>query len=368
MKTKQILSGIVGITMAMSGVCATPVFTQLTASMNAYAEDEIESGVLEGGAEWYYDNDTIYLTGNGTFAVQDIEHIRRKLGAHNYLIGKDVVMYHSDNPDDIDAEWEGISTLLFLGVSRNYAVSTYDGSNAVADYDAMVAFYAKYENVDEDTIMQEFPLNVILDGEEYVPTTFVSTSKDPSSISDPTDFTCSYDEESDTLTLDDGVIKWRQYYRVCQKYKPANVFLGSDLIIGDDESSKFLVIENIADTEKGINVSTLSGSDAARAYNEALAIEKTYGVEPSDMEWFVLNIITLSVGETDYKGNLMGDVNNDGSIGVTDAVKVMSFAANSEAYPLDELALRVGDVYATGDGINNMDALEIQKKLAQVSE
>ena len=39
---------------------------------------------------------------------------------------------------------------------------------------------------------------------------------------------------------------------------------------------------------------------------------------------------------------------------------------NKEQYPLSEMSQAVGDIYNTGDGINNMDALQIQRILANV--
>jgi hypothetical protein len=61
-----------------------------------------------------------------------------------------------------------------------------------------------------------------------------------------------------------------------------------------------------------------------------------------------------------------GDADLDAKLTVNDAVKVMCYVANSEKYPLYITGAELADVYETGDGINNMDALEIQKKLAQV--
>jgi hypothetical protein len=61
---------------------------------------------------------------------------------------------------------------------------------------------------------------------------------------------------------------------------------------------------------------------------------------------------------------LEGDINQSGSIDITDVVNIMSYAANPEKYPIDEIGQVLGDVYNKGDGINNMDALQIQKYLA----
>jgi len=44
----------------------------------------------------------------------------------------------------------------------------------------------------------------------------------------------------------------------------------------------------------------------------------------------------------------------------------MSFASNPQKYPLTDQQLDICDVYQRGDGINNMDALSVRKKLAQL--
>ncbi|MBQ8296863.1 MAG: glycoside hydrolase [Ruminococcus sp.] len=63
---------------------------------------------------------------------------------------------------------------------------------------------------------------------------------------------------------------------------------------------------------------------------------------------------------------LYGDVDGDGEVTINDAVKVMTYVTNKEAYPLTDEQLDAADVYQRGDGISNMDALAIQKKAAQL--
>lgn len=60
-----------------------------------------------------------------------------------------------------------------------------------------------------------------------------------------------------------------------------------------------------------------------------------------------------------------GDVDFDGFITVTDAVKVMSYIINPEKYPLSDEAIKFADVNYKGDGLSNMDALAIQEYVAQ---
>ncbi|MBQ8296831.1 MAG: hypothetical protein IJX77_03510 [Ruminococcus sp.] len=64
---------------------------------------------------------------------------------------------------------------------------------------------------------------------------------------------------------------------------------------------------------------------------------------------------------------LLGDVDRDG-IDIADAAAVMSYVTNPEKYPLDIYQQRAADVYQNGDGLNQMDVLTIQKKLAGITQ
>ncbi len=71
---------------------------------------------------------------------------------------------------------------------------------------------------------------------------------------------------------------------------------------------------------------------------------------------------------------LWGDTNCDGKVDLADAVLIMQYGANPDTYGLnkadgvsDQGAIN-GDVYENGSGLNNMDALQIQKfKLGLIS-
>ena len=58
-----------------------------------------------------------------------------------------------------------------------------------------------------------------------------------------------------------------------------------------------------------------------------------------------------------------GDANCDGKVNLADAVLVMQYKANPTKYPISGYGLNNADVYSTGDGVTNLDALEIQKYL-----
>ncbi len=61
-----------------------------------------------------------------------------------------------------------------------------------------------------------------------------------------------------------------------------------------------------------------------------------------------------------------GDTDLNGKVELNDAVMIMSSIADPDNYVLTEEEINAGDVYQRGDGINNMDALSIQKYLSQL--
>lgn len=63
---------------------------------------------------------------------------------------------------------------------------------------------------------------------------------------------------------------------------------------------------------------------------------------------------------------IYGDADCSGEVDINDAVKVMSYVSNSSLYPLSDKGLDNADVSSRGDGISNMDALSIQKYLAEI--
>ncbi len=70
-----------------------------------------------------------------------------------------------------------------------------------------------------------------------------------------------------------------------------------------------------------------------------------------------------TVTETDI---LWGDANLSGEVEIADAVAIMSYAANPEAYPLSEEAKNAADVYQHGDGVAVTDAVSIQKYITKL--
>ena len=67
--------------------------------------------------------------------------------------------------------------------------------------------------------------------------------------------------------------------------------------------------------------------------------------------------LSVSAAEAGYGS---GDANCDGSVDISDSVKILQYVANSEKYPLSEQGLDNADVSERGDGITGQDAIAIQ--------
>jgi hypothetical protein len=102
----------------------------------------------------------------------------------------------------------------------------------------------------------------------------------------------------------------------------------------------------------------------------ATTVTSTQTTKSTTTSTSVTTITTTSVPETTsaVSGILWGDANLDGEVNISDAVKVMSHVANESGYPMEEQGRINADVYSNGDGLSNMDALAIQKYVAQVLE
>jgi len=63
---------------------------------------------------------------------------------------------------------------------------------------------------------------------------------------------------------------------------------------------------------------------------------------------------------------IYGDIDGSGKVEISDAAKIMSYVANTDKYSLSESQKNLADVYQRGDGISNMDALAVEKYIAQI--
>ncbi|MBQ8296388.1 MAG: Ig-like domain-containing protein [Ruminococcus sp.] len=77
-------------------------------------------------------------------------------------------------------------------------------------------------------------------------------------------------------------------------------------------------------------------------------------------------VLTIEITVRADEGILYGDADLSGDVNINDAVKIMSYVTDSSKYPMTEDEINSADVYQRGDGLSNMDALAVQKKLAQI--
>lgn len=78
---------------------------------------------------------------------------------------------------------------------------------------------------------------------------------------------------------------------------------------------------------------------------------------------------TTTIVTTINSYTLYGDVNNDNKVTISDSILIMQSLINADEYKLSDAGKINGDVYNNGDGITNMDALIIQKVVAnKISE
>ena len=79
-------------------------------------------------------------------------------------------------------------------------------------------------------------------------------------------------------------------------------------------------------------------------------------------EWLFTNGLNDGfIKITGEQETLYGDVNLDGKVSISDAVRILQYIANSEKYSLDAQAKDNADVYSRGDGVTAKDAVSIQK-------
>lgn len=69
---------------------------------------------------------------------------------------------------------------------------------------------------------------------------------------------------------------------------------------------------------------------------------------------------------TEAEDIVWGDINESGVVEVADAIAIMAYSANPEAYPLTDSQKNSADVYQHGDGVAVTDAVSIQKYLTKV--
>ena len=170
------------------------------------------------------------------------------------------------------------------------------------------------------------------------------------------EFPCYYPEKDTTELVREANEFWCDYgYYSCENGEIAAELADyisekyPDFIVTTSGSNNCFVTisgdeyENLSDEEK---------------FNISCAIKEDTGLIPR--VYFLQSTINPE------SINIAGDTDLDGEITISDAAQIMSFVTNKKQSPLSEMSQIVGDIYNTGDGINNMDALQIQRILANV--
>lgn len=129
-------------------------------------------------------------------------------------------------------------------------------------------------------------------------------------------------------------------------------------IVTKSSADKSAVEVSGASTDSGANVQQweLNGNNCQKWYAEKVEY-------PSVTEPTTEPSTSSSVVSGKRKA---GDANCDGQLGISDVIRVMCYTSNKLKYPISEQGLINADVYQRGDGVNSLDALEIQKAITQI--
>ena len=101
---------------------------------------------------------------------------------------------------------------------------------------------------------------------------------------------------------------------------------------------------------KGGQKVTLGAVNMTTAVNYVVAVTEYH--EPNT---------TTTANNASVHVTLLGDVNLDGFVTISDSVAILQYIANKDKYSLTDTARANADVYNVGDGITAKDALAIQK-------
>ncbi|MBQ8961819.1 MAG: hypothetical protein IJ071_11510 [Ruminococcus sp.] len=96
-------------------------------------------------------------------------------------------------------------------------------------------------------------------------------------------------------------------------------------------------------------------------YSDAPQATQTTTAAPAPVTTTATAALVVPTTTEPSTDRLLGDVNNNGTVNLNDAVSILQYVANGLKYPLSDSDLDVADVYNRGDGVNGMDALSIQK-------
>ena len=97
------------------------------------------------------------------------------------------------------------------------------------------------------------------------------------------------------------------------------------------------------------------------AYFDVAGLAESLDLQPISENNLILSENVQIAEDSPVSVSLLGDVNLDGRVSISDSVAIIQYLANSEKYPLSPQAMANADIYNTGDGITGGDASYIQQ-------
>ena len=97
------------------------------------------------------------------------------------------------------------------------------------------------------------------------------------------------------------------------------------------------------------------------AYFDVAGFAENLDLQPISENNLILSENVQIAEDSPVSVSLLGDVNLDGRVSISDSVAIIQYLANSEKYPLSPQAKANADIYNTGDGITGGDASYIQQ-------
>ncbi len=195
----------------------------------------------------------------------------------------------------------------------------------------------------------------------------ITSVKFPETIKDIEEFAFSFCSELTSVTIPEGVSDIRYAaFAYCDNLTsaiiPASVNRIEEMSFSDCASLKSVTIKNpdceIDDNDLTFNhgldaegiIIPFNGTIYGYKGSTAQEYAETYDIKFVDINEALAPVETV-----------FGDANGDGKVLINDAVLVLQYLGNPDAYPLTVEALEYADVNNHGDGVTNSDALAIQK-------
>ncbi len=97
--------------------------------------------------------------------------------------------------------------------------------------------------------------------------------------------------------------------------------------------------------------------------DEIEMVNKIYDDLGFTIDWIMQMSEKQIEDSADVLNSVEGDANNDGELELSDAIMVMQSVGNPDEFVLDVQQKFNADISGNGDGVTNMDALEIQQRL-----